>query len=96
MEMLVGEQKQDGVALLLDPARRRSVISPFRSSRDFRNCVRAEAGTLVAAPAKVTTGGSSQGLLQTHVYGCTHDYCTYIVGATDRGALGDARLAAAL
>ena len=29
MEMLVGEQEQDGVALLLDPAGRRSLISPF-------------------------------------------------------------------
>jgi len=29
MQMLVGEQKQDRVALLLDPARRRSLISPF-------------------------------------------------------------------
>jgi hypothetical protein len=36
MEMLVGEQKQDGVALLLDPAERRSLISPFRSSRKCR------------------------------------------------------------
>ena len=27
MELLVGEQKQDGVALVLDPARRRSLIS---------------------------------------------------------------------
>jgi hypothetical protein len=96
MEMLVGEQKQDGVALLLDPAGRRSLISPFRISRKCRMFVRAEGATLVAAPAKMTTGGSSQGLLQTHVYGCTHDYYTYIVGATDRGAVGDARLAAAL
>jgi hypothetical protein len=30
MVMLVGEQKQDGVALLLDPAGRRSLISWFR------------------------------------------------------------------
>ena len=29
MEMLVREQNQDGVALLLDPAGRRSLISPF-------------------------------------------------------------------
>ena len=43
MEMLVGEQKQDGVALLLDPAGRRSLISPFRSSRKCRMCVEAEA-----------------------------------------------------
>jgi hypothetical protein len=28
--MLVGEQKQDAVALLLDPAGRRRLISPFR------------------------------------------------------------------
>ena len=28
--MLVGERKQDGVALLLDPAGGRSLISPFR------------------------------------------------------------------
>jgi hypothetical protein len=32
MEMLVGEQKQDGVALLLDPAGRRSLISRFGSA----------------------------------------------------------------
>jgi hypothetical protein len=44
MEMLVGEQKQDGVALLLDPAGRRSLISPFRSSRKCRMCM--EAGVL--------------------------------------------------
>ena len=42
MEMLVGEQKQDGVALLLDPAGRRSLISPFRSSRKCRMFVDAE------------------------------------------------------
>jgi hypothetical protein len=33
MEMLVGEQKQDRAALLLDPAGRRSLINPFRSGR---------------------------------------------------------------
>jgi hypothetical protein len=43
MEMLVGEQKQDGVALLLDPAGRRSLISPVRSSRKCRIFVNAEA-----------------------------------------------------
>jgi hypothetical protein len=43
MEMLVGEQKQDGVALLLDPAGRRSLISPFRISRKCRMCVKREA-----------------------------------------------------
>ncbi len=43
MEMLVGEQKQDGVALLLDPAGRRSLISPFRISRKCRMCVVAKA-----------------------------------------------------
>jgi hypothetical protein len=48
MEMLVGEQKQDGVALLLDPAGRRSLISPFRISRKCRTCVEAD--------AKVTDG----------------------------------------
>jgi hypothetical protein len=42
MEML-GEQKQDGVALLLDPAGRRSLISPFRISRKCRMCVAASA-----------------------------------------------------
>jgi hypothetical protein len=36
MEMLVGEQEQGGVALLLDPAGRRSLISPFWSSRKCR------------------------------------------------------------
>jgi hypothetical protein len=36
MEMLVGEQEQEGVALLLDPAARRSLISPFRISRKCR------------------------------------------------------------
>ena len=41
MEMLVGEQEQDGVALLLDPAGRRSLISPFRSSRKCRMFVTA-------------------------------------------------------
>jgi hypothetical protein len=46
MEMLVGEQKQDGVALLLDPAGRRSLISPFRINRKCRMCVRAGAGAL--------------------------------------------------
>ena len=40
MEMLVGEQKQDGVALLLDPAGRRSLISPFRSGRKCRMFVK--------------------------------------------------------
>jgi hypothetical protein len=40
MEMLVGEQKQDGVALLLDPAGRRSLISPFRNSRKCRMFVK--------------------------------------------------------
>ncbi len=39
MEMLVGGQKQDAVALLLDPAGRRSLISPFRISRKCRMCV---------------------------------------------------------
>jgi hypothetical protein len=44
MEMLVGDQKQDGVALLLDrPAGRRSLISPFRSSRKCRMFVIPEA-----------------------------------------------------
>ena len=43
METLVGEQKQDGVALLLDPAGRRSLISPFRSSRKCQMFVGAEA-----------------------------------------------------
>jgi len=42
MEMLVGEQKQDGVALLLDPAGRRSLISPFRISRKCRMFVKGE------------------------------------------------------
>jgi hypothetical protein len=42
MEMLVGEQKQDGVALLLDPAGRRSLIYPFRSSRKCGMFVNAE------------------------------------------------------
>jgi hypothetical protein len=42
MEMLVGEQEQDGVALLLDPAGRRSLISPFRISRKCRMFVIAE------------------------------------------------------
>ena len=74
----------------------RSPERPESVRPDGSAFVRAEGATLVAAPAKVTTGGSSQGLLQTHVYGCTHDYYTYIVGATDRGAVGDARLAAAL
>jgi hypothetical protein len=36
MEMLVGEQQQDRVALLLDPAGRRSLIRPFRSSQATR------------------------------------------------------------
>jgi hypothetical protein len=48
MEMLVGEQKQDGVALLLDPAGRRSLISPFRSSRKCRMFVNAVVTTDVA------------------------------------------------
>jgi hypothetical protein len=48
MEMLVGEQKQDGVALLLDPAGRRSLISPFRSSRKCRMFVEAEASAGLA------------------------------------------------
>ena len=41
MEMLVGEQEQDGVAPLLDPAGRRSLISPFRISRKCRMFVKA-------------------------------------------------------
>ena len=42
MEMLVGEQKQDRAALLLDPAGRRSLINPFRSSRKCRTFVKRE------------------------------------------------------
>jgi hypothetical protein len=34
MEMLVGEQKLDRAALLLDPAGSRSLINPFRSGRE--------------------------------------------------------------
>jgi hypothetical protein len=49
MEMLVGEQKQDGVALLLDPAERRSLISPFRSGRKCRMLVNAEASHVAQA-----------------------------------------------
>jgi hypothetical protein len=47
MEMPVGEQEQDGVALLLDPAGRRSLISPFRSSRKCRMFVKPAARRLI-------------------------------------------------
>jgi hypothetical protein len=40
--MLVGEQKRDGVALLLDAAGRRSLISPFREQPKCRMCVKPE------------------------------------------------------
>jgi hypothetical protein len=58
MEMLVGEQEQDGVAPLLDPAGRRSLISPFRSSRKCRMCVEAEA--TIAACERVRRGSDQR------------------------------------
>jgi hypothetical protein len=41
--MLVGEQRQDGVALLLSPAGRSSLMGPFRISRRCRMCVKRSA-----------------------------------------------------
>jgi hypothetical protein len=60
MEMLVGEQKQDGVALLLNPAGRRSLYQPVSEQPkvpDVRE-TRSEPWALVLARRNVWIGGS--------------------------------------
>jgi hypothetical protein len=44
MERLVGEQKQDCVGLLLDPAESRSLLPSIGSGREFCLFVKREAG----------------------------------------------------
>ena len=64
--MLVGEQKkQDGVALLLDPAGRRSLISPFRSSRKYRMFVKAAVCVCPGAVPLSAIAGPSQASIRT-------------------------------